>query len=55
VEFAEYIHHCKFNTCIHEHEPGCAVVKAVEEGKISLERYESYLNLLNTIEDDMFY
>ncbi len=55
VEFAEFIHSCKFNTCIHEHEPGCAVVKAVEEGKISLERYESYLNLLNTIEDDMFY
>ena len=55
VEFTEYIHQCKFNTCIHEHEPGCAVVKAVEEGKISLERYESYLNLLHTIEDDMFY
>ncbi len=55
VEFADYIHQCKFNTCVHEHEPGCAVVKAVEEGKISIERYESYLNLLNTIEDDMIY
>ncbi len=50
-----YIHDCKFNTCIHEHEPGCAVVDAVERGKISFERYESYLNLLNTIEDDMIY
>jgi len=55
IEFGEFIHQCKFNTCIHVHEPGCAVVKAVEEGKISLLRYESYLNLLNTIEDDMFY
>ena len=55
VEFTEFINNCKFNTCIHEHEPGCAVIKAVEEGKISIERYESYLNILNTIENDMFY
>lgn len=54
-EFVPYLHYCKFNTCIHEHEPGCAVVDAVESGEISFERYESYLNLLNTIEDDMIY
>lgn len=54
-EFVPFIHACKFNTCIHEHEPGCAVVEAVERGEISFERYESYLNLLNTIEDDMIY
>jgi ribosome biogenesis GTPase len=54
-EFALYMHDCKFNTCIHEHEPGCAVVDAVEDEKISIERYESYLNLLATIEEDMIY
>lgn len=54
-EFLSYIQNCKFNTCIHQHEPGCAVVEAVEENKISFERYESYLNLLETIEEDMFY
>jgi ribosome biogenesis GTPase len=54
-EFIPYIHDCKFNTCIHQHEPGCAVVEAVEREEISIERYESYLNLLNTIEDDMIY
>jgi len=55
IEFMPFIHDCKFNTCIHEHEPGCAIVKAVEENKISFERYESYLNILASIEDDMFY
>lgn len=54
-EFVDYIHDCKFNTCIHQHEPGCAVVEAVEKNEISFERYESYLNMLETIEDDMIY
>ncbi len=49
------LHDCKFNTCIHKHEPGCAIVDAVETNKISIERYESYMNLLETIENDMFY
>ncbi len=44
---------CRFNTCTHYHEPGCAVIQAVEEGVIEKERYVSYLNLLDTIEDDM--
>lgn len=54
-EFLPFIHDCRFNTCIHKHEPGCAVVDAVEVNKISIERYESYMNLLETIENDMFY
>ncbi len=53
VEFSEYILNCKFNSCTHNHEPGCAVVRAVEEGIISQERYISYLNLLATIEADI--
>ena len=52
-EFEPFIHKCKFNTCTHFHEPGCAVIEAVEEGLISPLRYESYLNILETIEDDM--
>ena len=53
VEFIPYLESCRFNTCTHFHEPGCAVIKAVEENKISMERFESYVNLLNTIEDGM--
>ncbi|MFW6218942.1 MAG: ribosome small subunit-dependent GTPase A [Bacteroidota bacterium] len=37
---------CKFHNCLHLNEPGCAVVKDVEEGKISLSRYENYLKIL---------
>jgi len=52
-DFVPYIDNCKFNTCTHFHEPGCAVIKAVEDDEIHIQRYESYLNLLNTIEDGM--
>lgn len=54
-EFVKFIHDCKFNTCTHHHEPGCAVIKAVEAGKISEERYISYLNILDTIEEDLYF
>lgn len=39
--------HCKFPDCIHLNEPGCAVLKKLEEGTISFLRYESYQTLLN--------
>lgn len=37
---------CRFGNCTHRHEPGCAVIKAVEEHYISESRYRSYLNIL---------
>ncbi len=52
-DFDEFINECKFNTCTHKHEPGCAVIKAVEDELINPERYVSYLNILESIEDDM--
>ncbi|MCK5456797.1 MAG: ribosome small subunit-dependent GTPase A, partial [Melioribacteraceae bacterium] len=55
IEFLPYVNNCKFNTCTHFHEPGCAVVQAVEEEEIDIQRYYSYLNLLETIEDDVIY
>ncbi|MFC2135600.1 ribosome small subunit-dependent GTPase A [Bacteroidota bacterium] len=55
IEFADFIDDCKFNTCTHMHEPGCAVLDAVELGEISGYRYESYLKLLDSIEDDMIF
>jgi ribosome biogenesis GTPase len=53
IEFSNYINRCKFNTCTHHHEPGCAVIEAVENNLISTERYDSYLRILDTIEDDL--
>lgn len=53
IEFGKFIKECKFNTCTHHHEPGCAVMDAVEKGHISEVRYDSYLRMLDTIEDDL--
>ena len=43
---------CRFIPCTHTHEPGCAVKKALEDGSISPERYNSYLGMLE--EDKKF-
>jgi ribosome biogenesis GTPase / thiamine phosphate phosphatase len=45
VEMRERLNQCRFNNCRHINEPGCAVVKAVEEGEIEPSRYESYLSI----------
>lgn len=49
VEFRPHIEECRFPTCTHDHEPGCGVKKAVEDGEISEQRYRSYLNILDSI------
>lgn len=51
-EIREMMNACKFNNCLHVNEPHCAVIKAVEEGTISAERYQSYLGILNGEEMD---
>jgi len=53
IDFDQYKSNCKFSTCIHDHEPECAVIEAVENDKISELRYDSYLRILDTIEDDI--
>jgi ribosome small subunit-dependent GTPase A len=45
-EMLRVMDNCRFKPCTHTHEPGCAVKKAVEEGLISPERYNSYLGML---------
>lgn len=37
---------CRFSNCTHTHEPGCAVLQALEEHRISQSRYDSYLSIL---------
>jgi ribosome biogenesis GTPase len=41
--------HCKFNNCMHINEPNCAIKEALQNGKISEERYINYLKILDTI------
>jgi ribosome biogenesis GTPase len=44
-ELRDLVASCQFNDCTHRNEPGCAVRRAVEEGIVHPERYESYLRL----------
>ena len=53
-EFLEYSSECKFNTCRHVSEPGCAVKRAVEEGKINRIRYENYLQLFSELKSGKY-
>ena len=50
-EIRQYNTCCRFDNCMHVHEPGCAVLKAVEEGKIPSSRYLNYLAILQ--DDDL--
>jgi ribosome biogenesis GTPase len=44
-EIAELGKKCKYSDCTHVSEPGCEVLKALEEGKIDKEKYENFINL----------
>jgi len=44
-EMRDRMHDCRFHNCRHINEPGCAVLKALENGEIELSRYESYLSI----------
>lgn len=55
IEMRPYIRHCKFADCSHRHEPGCAVVAAIESGAIHPNRYESYLRLRDELEEQYIY
>lgn len=50
-DFIEYQDNCRFKSCTHREEPDCAVKKAVEEGKISKERYQRYLDIYGEIDE----
>lgn len=53
-EMRAVMNDCQFNNCVHLEEPGCAVKDAVNEGRIHEERYLSYLNIRDTIEDKSY-
>ena len=54
-EFGLFAHDCRFLGCAHVKEPDCAVKSAVQEGKISRERYESYLTLYQELKEKRRY
>lgn len=46
VEFFELSKDCRYGNCTHTHEPGCAVLEALERGELAPSRYQSYLSML---------
>ena len=48
-EMLEPREHCKFNNCTHHHEPKCGIAEAFEKGEIAASRYNSYLNMLESL------
>ena len=45
---------CRFSNCTHTHEPGCAVLKALEDHYIAQSRYQSYLSMMEDKEDGKY-
>jgi ribosome biogenesis GTPase len=48
-EIAQFVGQCQFNDCSHTHEPGCAVIEAVEDERIPWSRYASYLAIYESL------
>ena len=53
-EIFEFSKQCKFSNCTHTHEPGCAVLKAVEDHYIAQSRYQSYLSMLDDKDENRY-
>ena len=54
VEFFELSTDCRYGNCTHTHEPGCAVLEALERGEIAPSRYQSYLSMLEDKEEGKY-
>ncbi len=50
-EFRDYLGGCKFRDCKHKDDPGCLLREALEEGKISIERFESYHKIIDSMSE----
>jgi len=50
-EFRPLLGHCKFRDCRHEGEPGCAILEALQQGRISERRMASYRHIVTSLED----
>ena len=53
VEFQPFLNQCGFSPCLHDHEPGCRVKQAVEDGAIHHDRYESYVRTLAQLQGNI--
>lgn len=54
IEFTDLLGRCRFRDCKHDREPGCALLMALEEGKIQPQRMNSYRYILTTLDEQKF-
>jgi ribosome biogenesis GTPase / thiamine phosphate phosphatase len=50
-EMRSRLNNCQFNNCMHINEPGCAIKEALNKGEITVDRYVSYMSILDTMDD----
>ena len=53
-EMRDRLNNCQFNNCLHINEPDCAIKEAVINGEINEDRYVSYVNILDSIEEKSY-
>ena len=53
-EIFRFSKNCRFSNCTHTHEPGCAVLQALENHYIAQSRYQSYLSMLDDKDDSKY-
>jgi ATP-binding cassette subfamily F protein uup len=51
-DLAPYVNECKFPDCTHDHEPGCAIKAAVDRDAVHPERYDNYLSILHSLQEE---
>ncbi|HTN31630.1 MAG TPA: small ribosomal subunit biogenesis GTPase RsgA [Pseudomonas sp.] len=49
IEFRDLLGHCRFRDCKHDREPGCALLQALEEGRIQPQRMASYRHIIASL------
>lgn len=49
-EFRAHVHNCRFRNCSHQHEPACALQDAVQQGQVSAERFQSYQQIIASLD-----
>ena len=50
-EMRQRLQNCQFNNCMHINEPGCAIKDALNKGEIAVDRYVSYMTILDSMDD----
>ncbi|MBJ7537537.1 small ribosomal subunit biogenesis GTPase RsgA [Marinomonas transparens] len=52
IEFRPHIGYCRFRDCVHEKEPGCAILEALKKGNITQQRFQSFLRIKQSIREN---